>query len=128
MMNFEKKVREKFESGIKEKNMASSHIGSSFTLKGELSGNEDLIIEGNFQGNIDLKYHHLTVESQGKIEADIHAKNLTIRGKVEGKVCASGKVCIEKNSQMTGDISATSLAIMDGAQYMGNIKMAPKNK
>jgi len=71
-----------------------SRIGQSFSLKGELSGNEDLVVNGRLHGEIDLGNHNLTVEREGKIEANIRAKNITIHGEIKGNIFASGKVLI----------------------------------
>lgn len=105
-----------------------SRIGSSFSLKGELSGYEDLVIGGRFQGKIDLGKNNITVEREGKIEAEIHAKNITIHGKLKGNVYASGKVFISKDAQMIGDISAPRISINDGAQFKGSVKMTSSEK
>lgn len=100
-----------------------SRLGHSFCLKGELSGNEDLVIDGLFKGQIDLGNHNLVVEQGGKIEADIRANNITIHGEIKGNIFASGKVFITKDAQMIGDISASRISIMDGAQFKGSVKM-----
>ena len=100
-----------------------SRIGQSLSLKGELSGNEDLVVNGRLHGEIDLGNHNLTVEREGKIEANIRAKNITIHGEIKGNIFASGKVLITKDAQMVGDISASRISIMDGAQFKGSVKM-----
>lgn len=100
-----------------------SRIGQSLSLKGELSGNEDLVVNGRLHGEIDLGNHNLTVEREGKIEANIRAKNITIHGEIKGNIFASGKVLIIKDAQMVGDISASRISIMDGAQFKGSVKM-----
>lgn len=105
-----------------------SLIGSSFNLQGDLSGYEDLVIGGRFQGKIDLRNNNLIVEQGGKIEADIHAKNITIHGDLKGNVHASGKVFISKDAKMVGDISASRISIMDGAQFKGSVKMTSSEK
>ena len=100
-----------------------SRLGQSFSIKGELSGNEDLVIDGRFQGEINIGNHNLIVEQKGKIEADIRANNITIHGEIKGNIFASGKVFITKDAQMIGDISASRISIMDGAQFKGSVKM-----
>jgi len=100
-----------------------SRLGPTLNIKGELSCNEDLIIEGQFQGKLDLKNHNLSVEQAGKVDADIHASNITIKGKVKGNIFASGKVYIQKEGQMIGDVSASRISILDGAQFKGSVKM-----
>ncbi len=101
----------------------TARFGSSFRLKGEISGDEDLIIEGRFRGKIDLKNHSLLVEQTGKIKADIRAKNVTIKGSIEGNIYASGKVFISKDGDVKGDITSPKISIMEGAGFKGSVKM-----
>ena len=98
-------------------------LGASLFLKGELSGDENLIIEGQFQGKIDLRNSNLFIGPEGKVEADIHARNIAINGYVKGNIFASGKVFIAEEAQMDGNISTSVISIMDGAQFKGSVKM-----
>lgn len=101
----------------------TSSLGPSLIFKGTLSGHEDLTIHGQFSGNIKLYDHDLIVETEGKAEAEIQAKNIIIRGEVKGNIVATGKVFIDENAQMVGDISAARISIMEGAQFKGRIKL-----
>lgn len=101
----------------------NSLLGSSLNFEGELKGNEDLIIKGSFQGKIFLENNSLFISSESRVKADIRAKNITIKGEVQGNIRASGKVFITKEGKMTGDISAYRISIMDGAKFKGSIKM-----
>ncbi len=101
----------------------ASLLGSTLRFKGELSGTEDLIIKGKFRGKLDLDNCNLIVEKNGKIKADIRVKNITIKGLVEGNVHASGKINIEKEGKLIGDIVASRISIMEGAQFKGSMKM-----
>ncbi len=101
----------------------TSIIGPNLTIKGDISGSEDLIIQGKIQGNVHLKNYNITVEEKGSITADIWIKNITIKGSVEGNIQASGKVLIESKGHMTGDISASRISIMEGAQFKGSVKI-----
>jgi len=101
----------------------TARFGSSFRLKGEISGDEDLIIEGRFRGKIDLKNHSLLVEQTGQIKADIRVKNVTIKGSIEGNIYASGKVFISKEGDVKGDITSPKISIMEGAGFKGSVKM-----
>lgn len=98
-------------------------LGKTIDIKAELSGEEDLVIEGRFQGKIHIKNHDLTVEHGAEIEAEIQARNIIIKGRVKGNIHAAGKVYIEKEAQMVGDIAAARISIMDGAQFKGSMKM-----
>ena len=101
----------------------TARFGSSFRLKGEMSGDEDLIIGGRFRGKINLKNHSLLVEQTGKIKADIRAKNVTIKGSIEGNIYASGKVFISKDGDVKGNITSPKISIMEGAGFKGSVKM-----
>lgn len=98
-------------------------LGATIDIKAELTGNEDLVIEGKFHGKIDIKNNDLTIESNADVDAEIQAKNITIRGRIKGNINASGKVYIEKEGKMVGDIAAARISIMEGAQFKGSMKM-----
>ena len=118
------KNREKeYNKELQDRNV--SRFGSTFALRGTLTAKENLIIEGRFQGKIDLGKYNLIVGRGAKIKADIHAKNVTILGNLNGNIFATGKVYISENGQVEGDISAFRISIMDGAQFKGSIKMIP---
>ncbi|MFB0564191.1 MAG: polymer-forming cytoskeletal protein [Candidatus Aminicenantaceae bacterium] len=120
-MKFEiKDKKDKKEERYPEK---KSCLGRSIFLKGEISGEEDLVIEGEFQGKIDLKNHNLIIEKEGKVNADITAMNISINGEVNGNIYASGRVIIEREGHVDGDIVASRISISDGAQVKGSVKM-----
>ena len=100
-----------------------ARLGPSLFLKGELSGEEDVVIEGQYKGKIDLANHNILVGRGAKVEADIRAKNITIYGTVEGNIDASGKIFISKEGQMKGDLKAPNISIMEGAKFMGGVKI-----
>jgi cytoskeletal protein CcmA (bactofilin family) len=92
-------------------------------LKGELSGEEDLVIQGRFQGKINLGNNNILVGEEGNIKADIQVNNITVKGIVKGNIHATGKVFISEEGQMEGDIEAPVSSIMDGARFKGSVKM-----
>lgn len=98
-------------------------IGQSIYIKGELTGNEDLTIEGKVEGKIDLKDHHLTIGHGGNIKADLSARTITIVGEVHGNVTAKEKVEIKEAGKLRGDIQAPRVAIADGAFFKGSVDM-----
>ena len=100
-----------------------ARFGPSLFLKGQLSGEEDLVIEGRFQGKIDLANNNILVSEGGNVEAEIRVNNISIKGSVTGNVTASGKVFISEEGQLKGDISAPTISIMDGARFLGSVKM-----
>lgn len=103
-------------------------FGPSLFLKGELSGDEDLVIEGHFKGKINLGNNNVLIGEGGKVEADIQAKNITIDGNVRGNIYASGKVLISKVGQLKGDIHSSTISIMDGARFKGSVKMGQEDE
>lgn len=102
------------------------HIGQSVYIKGELSGNEDLTIEGKVDGKITLKDHHLTIGANGRIMAEIHAKTVLVVGEVVGNVVADDKVEVASNGSMKGDIVAPRVVLADGARFKGTVDMERK--
>ena len=99
------------------------NIGKSVVIKGELSGSEDLTIEGQVDGKIELRQNVLTIGPNGKIKAQVFAKAVIILGEVTGNVTASEKVDIRDNGSVDGDLSAPRVAIADGAHFRGSIDM-----
>ena len=99
------------------------NIGKSVVIKGELSGSEDLTIEGQVDGEIELKEHVLTVGPHGRIKAHVFAKVVVVLGEIVGNVRATEKVAIRDSGVVEGDISAPKVAIEDGAQFRGKIDM-----
>ncbi|MFQ6070430.1 MAG: polymer-forming cytoskeletal protein [Candidatus Aminicenantales bacterium] len=102
---------------------AKSHIGDSLHLEGELSGEEDVIIDGQFKGKINLPNNNLIVNKSGKIEADVKVRNISILGEVKGNIFASEKAFIAREGRVEGDIHAPRISITDGAQFKGSVKM-----
>jgi len=99
-----------------------ARLGPSLFLVGELSGEEDIVIEGQYKGKIDLANHNLLVRRGAKVKADIRVKNITINGTVEGNIDASGRIFISKEGQMKGDLKAPKISIMEGAKFKGGLK------
>jgi cytoskeletal protein CcmA (bactofilin family) len=97
-------------------------IGKGIMIRGNLTGGGDLVIEGRVEGTISLK-NHLTIESTGKVQADIRAEELTINGEASGNIDASQKVAISTSAKVAGDIKAPRVIIEDGAVFNGSIEM-----
>jgi len=102
------------------------NIGKSVIIKGELSGSEDLTIEGQVEGKIELRQNVLTIGPNGKIKAQVFAKSIIVQGEVHGNVTASERVDIRDNGSVDGDLSAPRVAIADGAHFRGSIDMQGK--
>jgi cytoskeletal protein CcmA (bactofilin family) len=104
------------------------NIGKSVVIKGELNGSEDLTIEGQVEGKIELRQNVLTIGANGKIKAQVFAKSVIILGEVTGNVSASDKVDIRDNGSVDGDIAAPRVAIAEGAHFRGSIDMQKSGK
>ena len=102
------------------------NIGKSVVIKGELSGSEDLTIEGHVEGKIELKDHLLTIGPNGRIKAQIFAKTVIVLGEVNGNVSASEKVEIRDGGSVDGDIVSPRVAIAEGAHFRGSVDMQKK--
>ena len=99
------------------------NIGKSVVIKGELNGSEDLTIEGQVEGKIELRQNILTIGPNGRIKAQVFAKAVIILGEVTGNVTATEKVDIRDNGSVDGDIASPRVAIAEGAHFRGSIDM-----
>src|SRR4249919_3907019 len=99
------------------------NIGKSVVIKGELNGSEDLTIEGQVEGKIELRQNVLTIGPNGRIKAQVFAKSVVVLGEVTGNVTATEKVDIRDNGSVDGDIAAPRVAIAEGAHFRGSIDM-----
>lgn len=98
-----------------------AHIGKSVVVKGDLSGSEDLYVDGNVEGSIELRNNSLTVGPNGKIKATVSAKTVVVLGKIEGAVTASDRVELKKSAIVNGDITTQRIAIEEGAAFQGKV-------
>jgi cytoskeletal protein CcmA (bactofilin family) len=98
-----------------------AQIGKSVFVKGELSGSEDLYVDGQVEGSIALKSNSLTVGPNGQVKASVEAKGVVVQGKLEGNVLASEQVELRKSAVVTGDISAQRISIEEGAYLKGKV-------
>jgi cytoskeletal protein CcmA (bactofilin family) len=98
-----------------------AHIGKSVLIKGELSGSEDVYLDGEVEGSIQLHDHSLTIGPNGRIRANINAKEVVIHGKVDGNVTGSQRVELRKSAILVGDIATQRILIEDGAFFKGGI-------
>lgn len=98
-----------------------AHIGKSVLVKGELSGSEDLYIDGEIEGTVELKDHNLIVGPNGRVHANLNAKEIVVQGKVQGNVRATDKIEIRKSGSLIGDIITARITIEDGAYFKGSI-------
>jgi cytoskeletal protein CcmA (bactofilin family) len=100
-------------------------IGPSITIKGEVTGEEDLLIHGRVEGTISLNGNQVSVGESGQVNADIQARVVIIDGKVTGDVTGIEKVIISKSGNVRGNIVAPRVTLEDGAIFKGSIDMDP---
>ena len=106
----------------------TSVIGPTLKFKGELSANEDLIIEGEISGTIAHQDKNLTVGKEGRVKADINARTVEIYGRVEGDIHGEDVVKLAKSADVKGNIYCARIIMEDGAQFSGSIGMSQKKK
>ncbi len=99
-------------------------IGPSITIKGDISGGEDLLIEGRVEGAIQLRKCDVTVGSKGKVTADIHGKRIYVDGEVTGDLVGD-EVLIRKSGRVEGNAKAPRVTLENGCHFRGSIDMKP---
>lgn len=104
---------------------SSARLGSSLRIKGEISGSEDLQIDGIVEGPVFLDGHALTVGTPAQLNSEIQASEVVVFGKVVGNVHAHGRVEITRDGSITGDIDCARISIEDGAHFKGRIEIDP---
>src|SRR6202046_2934780 len=99
-------------------------IGKSVMIKGQIFSREDLTIDGEIDGSVELHEHRLTVGPNGKLQAGGRAREVVVLGPIHGKVAASDKLDIRKDAKLVGDIKTARIVIEDGAYFKGSIDIA----
>ena len=100
---------------------SQAHIGKSVVVKGEISGSEDLYVDGEVRGSIELRDHGLTVGPNGKVDANVIAREIVVHGTLNGNVQAADKIEIRKTGSILGDLTTARILIEDGAYFKGSI-------
>lgn len=103
-------------------------IGRSISINGQVSGDEDLLIQGRVDGSVNLKQHAVTVGPEGEIKADITARIITIEGRVEGNLHAQDQVMLRGSAVVEGNITAPRVVLEDGARFRGGVDMGETPK
>lgn len=98
-------------------------IGRSITIRGDVTGDEDLLIQGRIDGSVDLKQHSVTIGREGEVKADVGARVIVVEGKVEGNLRADEQVVLKSSAQVQGDIAAPRVVLEDGARFRGGVDM-----
>jgi cytoskeletal protein CcmA (bactofilin family) len=102
---------------------ATARLGASLHVKGEISGNEDLLIDGSVEGLIQLDERKLTVGATAKVTADIIAREVVVYGNVKGNLRAKDRIEIKKDGSVNGDLTTSRIMIEDGAYFKGSIEI-----
>ena len=95
-------------------------LGSSLRVKGDITGTEDLLIDGSVEGVIELDERKLTVGATAKVTADINARDVVVYGYVKGNVRAKGRIEIKKDGSVVGNLTTAQIMIEDGADFKGS--------
>ena len=110
----------------KDKGADQATIGHSVKIHGDLSGKEDLVINGTVEGTVDFRENDVTVGERGKVNANVTARNIIIKGEVKGELRGSEQVTIKPSGRVTGDIRAPRVILNDGCQFKGLVDMEDK--
>lgn len=102
--------------------MANTVIGSTIVIDGEITGDEDLVVQGTVKGRVSLR-ENIVVEESGVLEANVETSTITIHGTVTGDIQASERTELKSNCRVVGDIRAPRILIADGASFKGNVDM-----
>jgi cytoskeletal protein CcmA (bactofilin family) len=101
-------------------------IGPSIHIDGDVRGEEDLLIEGEVSGTVQLKNNSLTIGPQGKVTADVYAHSIYVDGYLEGDLFGSERVHIRKSATVKGNVTSPRVSVEDGAKFKGAIEMDPQ--
>jgi len=121
-----KLLKSDFDNNTKHKSSTQAAIGSSIVIKGEITGKEDLLIDGKVEGSIHLKGHNVMIGQSGQIKANIDAKLIVIEGELHGDVNGEEKVIIRETGNVHGNIVSPRVTLEDGALFKGSIEMEPQ--
>ncbi|WP_110599436.1 bactofilin family protein [Salinicola lusitanus] len=105
-----------------------SRIGGKTTLQGDISGDEDLLIEGRILGDVLFREHGVTVGAEGVVEGRMVARELTVKGRVDGTLIAAEKITLKAGAVVNGQLHSPGLVLEEGAAFHGNIDMEPEQE
>ena len=107
-----------------ESSDAKAILGKTIVVKGHLLSGEDLIIDGEVEGTIDMTEHRLTIAANASVRADVKAREIEVRGYIEGKLEAVDRVYIRKGGKLVGDIHSAGIVIDEGGRVKGSIDLS----
>lgn len=106
----------------------ASRIGAGLKIRGEISGNSDLYLDGQASGKIRVNGARVTIGPQGKVQADIDAREIIVNGELQGNLKAEARVRLGASSQVQGSLAAPSVGIDDGARFRGKVEVTRTTK
>lgn len=102
-------------------------IGATIHIKGDVTGDEDLIIHGHVEGRVNLRDYNVIIGPKGRVQANIHAKQVVIEGQLNGDIKGEEKVIIRKTGNVLGNVISPRVTLEDGAMFKGSIEMEPRD-
>ena len=114
---------QKFKKTPIEQLKGKAVIGPSIKIKGEINGEEDLVIQGRVEGKIELKKNNVTVGQKGHVQADVYGKIISVEGEVEGNLFGEEKIIVRQSGIVRGNMTAPRVNLEDGAKFKGSIDM-----
>jgi len=103
-------------------------IGRSITIRGDVTGDEDLMIQGRIDGSVQLGQHHVTVGPDGRVKANISGRSVTVEGEVTGDLHGDEQVALRPTARVEGDIVSPRVVLDDGASFRGSIDMSKQSR
>jgi len=98
-------------------------LGNTVTIKGEITGSEDLVINGHVEGSVSLGGNIVTIGDEGRVIADLYASEVEVEGTVDGDIVAEDKITIRSEGTVTGNIKAPRIVLEEGCQFKGSVAM-----
>jgi cytoskeletal protein CcmA (bactofilin family) len=105
-----------------------AHVGKSVSIRGDIAGNEDVYVDGQVEGSIQLGGNTLTIGPNGRVQANVIAKNVTVSGSIQGNLQISGRTEMRKTAVVTGDVQTRRIAIEEGAFFKGKLEILVDSK
>jgi len=106
----------------------AAFIGPTIKIEGSIVAVEDLLIEGEIHGRVEIKSNKLTIGEEGRVFADVHAKQVSVKGRMDGHLVVKEQLEIQATAQIEGTITSPRISLQDGARFTGSIDMDPEAK